>query len=157
MHKDLRSKRASILHSEMPMNLITNSEPEMVQQDRTRNPATNATIDVDINPKKVKLAPPNKSNWNPRLRAALTVPLKEAGQPSFTKIMQFCKKDACSIYPRGSSICAPNAFFGTCFFGDKCTKKHLLATDAQVQPILTVLAEFIKYPSKIKAGSWNID
>ena len=86
IHEDLRAKRASILHSEMPMNLITNLEPETVQQDCTKNPVTNATIDVDINPKKVKLAPPNKSNWNPKLRAALTVPLKEAGQPSFTYI-----------------------------------------------------------------------
>ena len=76
MHEDLRAKRASILHSEMPMNLVTNSEPEMVQQDRTRNPATNATIDVDINPKKVNLAPPNRSNWNQKLRVTLTVPLK---------------------------------------------------------------------------------
>ena len=60
MHEYLRAKCASILHSEMPMNLIKNSEPETVQQDRTKNLVTNATIDVDINPKKVKLAPPNK-------------------------------------------------------------------------------------------------
>ena len=92
MHKDLRAKRAkraSILHSEMLSDLLTNSEPETSQQDRPKNPPTNAAIDVDITPKKPKLEPPNKSTWNPKLCATLTVPLKEAGQPSFTKTMQF--------------------------------------------------------------------
>ena len=122
MHEDLRAKCASILHSKMPSDILTNSKPETSQQDRPKNPPTNAAIDVDITPKKPKLAPPNKSTWNPKLRAALTVPLKEAGQPTFTKIMKFFKKDSNSIYPRGSPVWAPNAFFGTCFFGEKCMK-----------------------------------
>ena len=151
MHEDLRAKCASILHSKMPSDILTNSKPETSQQDRPKNPPTNAVIDIDITPKKPKLAPPNKSTWNPKVRAALTVPLKEAGQPTFTKIMKFCKKDAYSIYPRGSPVCAPNAFFGTCFFGEKCTKNHTPATEAQVQLILNVLSAFIKYPNKIKA------
>ena len=151
MHEDLRAKRASILHSEMPSELITNSEPEQPYQGRSKNPPTNHVIDVDVSPKKAKLMT-NKSTWNPKLRDALTAPLTTAGQPSFTKIMQFCKKDAYGIFPKGSPICAPNAFFGTCFLGEKCTKKHTLATEAQVPTILNLLAAFIKNPEKIKLG-----
>ena len=66
MHEDLCDKRASILHSKMPSDLLTNSEPETSQQDRPKNPPTNATIDVDITPKKPKLEPPNKSTLNPK-------------------------------------------------------------------------------------------
>ena len=40
----------------------------------------------------------------------------------------------------------PNAFFGTSFFGEKCTKQHTMVTDAQDKPILTVLEEIIKTP-----------
>ena len=39
-----------------------------------------------------------------------------------------------------------------CFFGEKCTKNHTPATEAQVRPIFNVLSEFIKDPSKIKSG-----
>ena len=130
----------------MPSDLLTNSEPETSQQDRPKNPPTNAAINVNITTKNPKLAPPNKSTWNPKLLAALTVPLKDAGQPQFTNIMQFFKKDAYSIYLRGYPVCAP------CFFCEKCTKNHTPATEAQVQPILNLLSEFIKDPSKIKAG-----
>mmetsp|Transcript_15052 Transcript_15052/g.17307 ORF Transcript_15052/g.17307 Transcript_15052/m.17307 type:complete len:80 (+) Transcript_15052:240-479(+) len=64
----------------------------------------------------------NSSTWNPKLSTALMVPLQESGHPTFTKIVQFCKKYAYGIFPKGSPICAPNEFFGTCIFGDKCTK-----------------------------------
>ena len=151
MHEDLRAKRASILHSEMPSELIANSEPEEPFQARSKHPPTTAVIDVDVTPKKAKLIA-NKSTWNPKLRDALTVPLAKAGQPTFTKIMQFCKKDAYGIFPKGSPVCAPNAFFGTCFFGEKCTKKHTPATEAQVPPILNLLSSFINNPAKIKLG-----
>ena len=123
MHEDLRAKRASILHSEMPSELITNSEPKPSYQGRSKNPPTTAVIDVDVSPKKPKMA--NKSTWNPKLRDALTSPLTTAGQPTFTKIMQFCKKDAYGIFPKGSPICAPNAFFGTCFFGESALRSTL--------------------------------
>ena len=96
MHEDLRAKRASILHSEMPSDLITNSEPDKAHQESTKQPATNATIDVESPPKKIKRenVPLNKGNWHPKLKAALTGPMKEAGHPSFTKVMHFCKSDA---------------------------------------------------------------
>ena len=94
----------------------------------------------------------NPNNWNPKLKAKLEGPLKTAGNPSFTKIMNFCKKDAYSIFLKGLSVCAPNALFGTCFFGDKCTKKHTPASEAQVQPILYLLDDFIKDPVKVKSG-----
>ena len=51
MHEDLRAKRASILNSKMPSDLLTNLEPETSQQYRPKNPPANAAIDVDITPK----------------------------------------------------------------------------------------------------------
>ena len=152
MHEDLRAKRASIHHSEVPNELITNSTPEAPPKAVSKKtPSPTDPIDVDKIPKKPKTVP-NPNNWHPKLKEALEEPLKKAGHPSFTKVMNFCKKDAYGIFHKGSPICVPNAFFGTCFFGDKCPKKHTMATDAQVQPILSLLDDFIRDPAKIKSG-----
>lgn len=153
MHDDLRAKRAQIHHSEMPMELLKNSVEENEPLTPTkRNPGV-PVVDVDKIPKRQKTVNPN--NWNPKLKAALEGPLKEAGNPTFTKIMNFCKRDSYSIIPKSSPICSPNLLFGTCFFGDKCTKKHVMATDAQVAPILALVAEFIKDPKKLNTGQYT--
>ena len=122
MHEDLRAKRASIMHSEMPIDLIANSEKERAQQEKAEESAADDTLEVEKPPKKIKREPAaaNKNNWNLKLRAALTGPMKEAGQPSFTKVLHFCKADAYHIFTRGGATCALNAFFGKCFFGDDC-------------------------------------
>ena len=113
-------------------------------------PPTNPTIDVDAIPKRPRVA--NTNNWHPKLKAALQGTLKTAGNPTFTNTMNYSKKDGYNIHPKGSPVCTTNAFFGICFFGKKCTKRHTMATNAQVKPILTVLEEFIKNPTKIQAG-----
>ena len=136
----------------MPSELLENSQQDPPAPPAVKNPPTpTAPIDVDKILKRPKLTP-NLNNWNPKLKAKLEGPLNTAGNPSFTKIMNFCKKDVYSIFPKGSSACAPNAFFGICFFGDKCTKKHTPASEAQVQPILDLLEGFIKDPAKVKSG-----
>ena len=150
MHEYLRAKRADILHSEMPSELLQNSEPKINLPVTAKTPPTNPTINMDAIPKRPRVA--NTSNWHPKLKAALHGPLKTAGNPTFTNIMNYCKKDGYNIFPKGSPVCTPNAFFGTCFFGEKCTKRHKMATDAQVKPILTVLEEFIKKTTKLQAG-----
>ena len=110
MHEDLLAKRANIHHSEMPSELLENLQQDPPTPPVVKNPP--APIDVDKILKKPKLTP-NPNNWNPKLKAKLEGPLKTASNPSFTKIMNFCKKDAYSIFPKGSSVYAPNAFFGT--------------------------------------------
>ena len=66
------------------------------------------------------IGPANPNNWYPTLKEKLTIPLEKAGNPSFTKILHFLNKTAYHIYPKGSPVCAPNAFFGKCFHGEKC-------------------------------------
>ena len=100
-------------------------------------------------PKKPRKANPN--TWHPKLKAALEGPLKDAGNPSFTKILNFCG-NAYHIVPKNSPVCAPNLLFGRCFHGDKCTKKHDLANDKQVEQILELTAPFRDDPKKLTTG-----
>ena len=98
---------------------------------------------------KPRVATPN--NWHPKLKADLEGPLKEAENPTFTKIMKFCKNDVYGVVPNGSPICAPNCLFGSFFFRDKCTKKHIIEKDSQVQPILALMEDFVKDSRKLNA------
>ena len=66
----------------------------------------------------------NPNNWHPKLKAALEGPLKEAQNPTFTEIMEFCTKDAYSVVPKGSPICAPNYLFGS-FFPERNAPKNI--------------------------------
>ena len=66
--------------------------------------------------------------------------------------MKFCGKEVYSVVPKGSGICVPNLFFITCFNGEKCTKKHKMATDEQVKLVLDLLEKFLKDPSTLKIG-----
>ena len=150
MYEDLLAKKAPILHSEMSSELLTNYGTTSPPPDQIKNLPHTPAIDVYVTLKRPTVANPN--NWHPKLTAALKSPLQTAGSPTFTKIMNFFFKDAYRIFPKGSPVCAPNAFFGTCFFNKKCTKNHTAATDAQVKPILALLEEFMKDPIKINAG-----
>ena len=83
---------------------------------------------------------------------ALTDPLAEAGNPTFTKIMNFCKKDAYSIVLKGYAVCVPNLMLGSCFLADKCTKTHIMATDKQVEPVFELIKDFVQEPKKLALG-----
>ena len=98
MHEDLCAKRARILHSEMPNDLLTKSTAEKEKTPTNKTPAP-APIDVDKILKKQKVAP-NPNNWHPKLKEALEDKLNLAGNPLFTKVMNFCKKDAYGIFPK---------------------------------------------------------
>ena len=87
IHGGLQAKRSAIHHSEMPLELIINST-------ETPPPQTNRTpeiqvLDVDKIHKKLRVSKPN--NWHPKLKAALEGPMREAGNPMFTNIMNYCK------------------------------------------------------------------
>ena len=150
IHEDLWANKYSILHSEISSELLTNSSTTSPPSERIKNLPHKPAIDMDATTKRYRFA--NSKNWHPNLMAALKRPLQTAGSPTFTKIMNFCKKDAYSIFPKGSPVCTPNAFFVTFFFNQKCTKKHTAATDTQVKPILALLDDFTKDPIKISAG-----
>ena len=55
MHKDLRAKRASIHHSEVPSELLANSTEEQPKPIKPKSPPT-LPIDVDKIPKKPRTA-----------------------------------------------------------------------------------------------------
>ena len=112
MHGNLRAKRANIHHSEMPLELLTNSK-ETPPPPTTRSPEIQV-IYMDKIQKKPSVA--NINNWYPKLNVALEGPLKESENPSFTKIMEFCKKDAYYVVLKVSRICAPNYLFGSFFY-----------------------------------------
>ena len=120
MHEDLQDKKASIIHSEIPSELLTNYGTTSPPPDRIKNLPHKPSINVNATPKTPRVANPN--NCLPKLMAALKSPLQTAGSPNFTKTMNFFKKDAYSIFPKGSPVCALNAFFGTSFFNENCTK-----------------------------------
>ena len=151
MHSDLQAKRAVIQHGECPAELLANSSS--TPGDTLADPPENnegAAPPPEKPPKKPRKANPN--TWHPKLKAALEGPLKEAGEPSFTKILNFCKTNAYHIVPKTSQSCAPNMLFGRCFHGDKCTRKHDLANDTQVEQILEITAPFRADPKNLTTG-----
>ena len=89
MHEDLRTKKASIFHSKMPSELLTNSGTTSPPPERIKNPPHKPAIDVHATPKRQRVA--NHNNWQPKLMAALKRPSQTAGSQTFTKIMKFCK------------------------------------------------------------------
>ena len=113
IHEGIRANRAAILHSEIPSELLQNSEPNLTPPVTAKTPPTNPTIDVDAIPKWPRVA--TMSNWHPKLRTALQGPLKTAGNPTFTKIMNYCKKYGYNISPKRSPVCTPNDFLGLSF------------------------------------------
>ena len=143
MHADLRAKRAQITHSEVPAELLANSFGTDLEDEKDR-------VGEEREQKRQKKENPN--NWHPKLKEALTRPMAEAGNPSFSRVMNFIKKDAYGIIPKGSRVCTPNAIFGTCFNGDACHKRHVVLRDEQVPQVLSLLAAFVKEPKKVAKG-----
>ena len=151
MHEDLRAKRGQITHSEVPADLLANSMAKGPETKRTSGGGGGSSGDGDGNPpKRVKKENPN--NWHPKLKAVLAGPLKAAGNPSLTKLMNFCKADARTVIPKVSRVCAANAFLGRCYNGDSCQQRHMLVRDEDVAAVLKLLDPFLKDPLKINKG-----
>ena len=139
MQANLSAKKATIHHGEVPQ--------ELVQQSLEGD-----DVDPPQKEKKRKREHSVEAPWHPKLKEALVTPLKQAGNPTFSKILNFCKKDVWHIFPKQDNVCAPHAMFGSCFHGAKCRRIHKSATDAQVPLILKVLEPFLKDPKKISEG-----
>ena len=84
-HDDLREKRSTIHHCEMPLELPTKST-DTPPPPTTMIPEIQV-LDLDKIHKKPRVANPN--NWHPKLKAALEVPLREVVNPTFTNIMNY--------------------------------------------------------------------
>ena len=79
-------------------------------------------------------------------------PLAETESPTFTQIMNFCKKTSYGIIPKNSRVCAPNAFCGSYFGGEACNRQHVILRDEQVPQVLALVDSFIKDPKRLNKG-----
>ena len=89
MHSNLASKQNSFSHCELPNSLIKTTEMKKKKQP----PTIDLTPNIPKRPKVIN----NPNNWNPKLRDALQQPLREARNPSFTKILKFCNVEANAV------------------------------------------------------------
>ena len=76
--------------------------------------------------------------------------MAKAGFPNYTQIIQYVDKDPAEIISDRSSWCTPNAFFGRCYFGEKCKRQHKIVTDVQAEKIVVLLQKFIDKPEEMK-------
>ena len=141
MHQDLRAKKTCIHHGEVPVDLLSPAS--------TKRPRDG---DEGGSPSKHKKVADNPNTWHTMLKDALVHPMRIAGNPSFTKVVQFCRCEPYKLLPKINQVCAPNLFLGRCFLASKCTKDHRMATGPEAKDILRMLDPFIKDPAKIKAG-----
>jgi hypothetical protein len=141
MHANLASKQGNIYHAEVPQALLPKSLPEK------RKPKLQEPDDSKPDIKKPRC---NPNNWHPTLKAKLSIPMAKAGFPTFTQIMQYVDKDPQEIISDKSSWCTPNAFFGRCYFGDKCKRQHKIVTDVQAEKIVVLLQKFIDHPEELR-------
>ena len=142
MHANLASKQSNIYHAEVPQALL-NTTPPVPPKRKLKNTEQEDKTDV-------KKPRQNMNNWHPTLKAKLAGPMAKAGNPSFTSIMQYVDRDPNDVISDRSSWCTPNAFFGRCFFGEKCKRQHKIVTDTQAERIITMMDKFIKTPEDLK-------
>jgi hypothetical protein len=147
MHANLSSKQGNIFHSEVPQALLVPKVSQPSNPTKRKNPM----IDTPAEKPEIKKPRKNLNNWHPSLKEKLEDPLKKAGNPSFTTIMQYVDADPADVISDKSSWCTPNAYFGKCFLGEKCRRQHKIVTDAQADKILVQLEKFITKPEDIKA------
>jgi hypothetical protein len=142
MQASLAAKVGVIHHAEVPLALVDIPKPPKRKPNGDDPPPDQAKKPTTRN---------NPNCWHPLLKAKLSGPLAKAGYPSFTSIMQFVEKNPSEIISDRSSWCTPNAFFGSCYLGDKCKRQHKIVTDAQAEKILQILEKFISHPDQLKA------
>ena len=142
----LRAKHPIICHVEVPDGLWLDKKRKEADTPND-NPKDPKQPRGDGGPKE------NPNNWHPTLKAKLGPALKQANYPSLSQVLKYCNKaDARDIFPNSTRICAPNAFLGQCGFKSKCTKKHVIPSDVEVEKILKMVDMFIKNPSGVKQG-----
>lgn len=153
MHRSLSAKLASFSHAETPSQLY---EDIIIPEKRKADLPPPQYNDYN---KRQRIPPPHKpynghnnNTWHPKLREVLSPHLKTANFPTFTAIMKYCNANPEDLYPRYSSKCGPNAFFGRCQKGLNCSKDHSLPADNDIEKILDMTKKFRLNPTGIQRG-----
>ena len=151
MHRCLASKLASFPHAETPSQLY---EDTLNTDSNKRKTDINPAQPTDAKKHKPQLNSNghNRNTWHPKLRQALTVPLKASGYPSYTAILKYCNTGTEDLYDRFHPKCGPNAFFGRCIRGMNCPKDHSLPSDDDVEKIMDMTKVFRLNPTGMHKG-----
>ena len=115
-------------------------------------PGSKTTEDKPEGPAKKKVKVQQERPWHPKLKAALAGPMRQAGFPSLRLIANFCglAKDDTIVPDSAPDECRQNIMFGRCRYGNKCNNKHVTASDAQAQTILSKFERFINAPDELR-------
>ena len=103
---------------------------------------------------KLSQIPKQEGAWHPKLKAALSGPLKIAGYPTLRDIARHCQllRDDNVVPNVGRDTCRAWILFGQCRYGKKCRFKHPTASDEQADQIITKFEKFIQAPDQLKKG-----
>ena len=145
----LNAKSAAYNHAETPHELIevsNASDRKRKKDDKSKNSNSNDGQNKQIKPTK------NANCWHPKMKAALERPLQVANHPSFLSIFQYCGTNPDDVCARWESRCAPNLFFGKCFYGDKCRKEHVFAKEYEIPKMLKLVDKFVQKPLGLRQG-----
>ena len=152
MHRSLSAKLASFSHAETPHQLY--EEPPQLDKRKPDHQEERNLLKKPRFPQKpnTPYGGHNNNTWHPKLREVLGPHLKSTHYPTFTAIMKYCNANPEDIYPRFSSKCGPNAFFGRCQKGLNCSKDHSLPSDNEIEKILDMTKKFRLNPNGIQRG-----
>ena len=126
----------------------TSKELYVVEAKEIAKPKKDTPVQETSDPlaKKTRAASPN--TWHNDVKATLEKPIQIAGHPTFSKVMKYCgaQTQQLRIFPKGSKVCGPNAFFGKWQDGEACERSHCLPTQNEVKKILKTVKKFIDEP-----------
>ena len=145
LHTNLTAKQANIYHAEVPA--------ELLHQKQTLSKKRQADTDATPSQEEAKKVKSNPNSWHPKLKATLEKALKVTNYPKFMQILTFCGIDANDMYKKFGGKCAPNVMFGRCYSKGSCTRSHALASDKEVEEILSLTKKFYENPDDFKKGS----
>jgi hypothetical protein len=148
MQANLSAKNGLISHAEVPSELVDVTN----KKKRKTEGGADSCDDTGTGSRNTRQTATNPNKWHPQLRSAIQEPLKKAGNPSFSKILTYIGKSADEVYPLIGRKCAPNAFLGKCFGGDKCARDHTLPMDEEVKHVLALTEQLISNPTGLTQG-----
>ncbi len=151
MQANLCGKNVSFTHAELPSALLEEKTTTPIDSGSSKGSTKRHTNDMEAQEKK-KPKGPNKNQWHPKLRAALTIPLDKAKHPSLTALANFCNINLKEVWTTKRARCTSNSFLGRCKDGESCTRSHELPTDSEVEDIFKLLQPFLAKPEGMLKG-----
>jgi hypothetical protein len=145
MHTNLSSKMGMITHAEVPNDLY--QPTQVIPRKKEQIPPY-----PDLKPPPPKRQRLAQAGWHPTLKEKLEEPMKKARNPALHAIMRYCGKSVEELYPKFGNRCTPHAILGRCWAGDRCTRQHAMATDAEANEIIALMTKFIENPTGILQG-----